>query len=234
MADANWIGGTTAVTHVMTGTITLAWANSDVIKTRIWDENGVEQLVTTTVTGFVDIENQVRDPHLSDLQNSTLSKFAAITWTSSGTGAIVATAKVSGKPISGNRPARTSNENQLEDNSLATTAGDGVMTWVNTTANAGPNDGRTATNWLDGLGGTGLPANSDNMKFLPHTTDVDLAGRPVSYDLLYGLDHDDVDLTSENIGRSYRGIIGDPINKFFFKINCTTGVGKVVVDSSSP
>ncbi len=229
MTASNWIGGATAVTHVMTGTITQTWANTDVIKTQIWLENGTEQSVSTTVSGFVSIENQVRNTHLTDLQNSVLSEFAKVTWTASGTVAIVATAKLAGRPISGNKPSRTTKENELENDATGV-GGNGINTWVNTTANAGPNDGNTAANW----GGT-APVNTNTVLILPHPTDLDIAGKPVSYDLLYGLDHSDKNLNSFKVGRSYTASIGDALRGFHFKIDCTTASPSVtVIDTGGP
>ena len=229
MAIFNWIGGAAKTTHVMTATIANTWATSDTIKTEIIDEGGTTKNVTTTTTSGV-IETGVLDVHLAELQADTQVVFAAITWTKSGTTKIVATAKDSGKPLSGG-----SVTNVIVD--ASTTAGDGDVTWAVTTASTGPNDANTDANWTDASeSATTSPLDDGDTRILPHPTDVDTAGNSISYDIRYGLNQSSIDLNTFRIGRSFTGMIGDPLQEFFFQIDCTSngGVGKTVIDSSSP
>ena len=237
MPTANWIGGTTAVTQVATATVTGVWSstNPDTITTTLYDESGVARTVTTNATGS-SIETNVIDPHVVDLNNSTDEIFARSTWAKGSSTTITGTADVAGRPISGNLAATDPAINRPLGSEV--TAGSGAVsaTWANTTANAGPNDGLTGTNWKDAGVGTGIPADSDTMLFLPHPTDVNPDGTPRSYDLLYGLDHSGIVLVSLKIGRSYKGVIGDPAGKHHFAIDQTNGgsTGVTVIDSSSP
>ena len=230
MADFNWIGGAAKTTHVMTATIANSWQNTpDTIRTEIVDEGGTTKFVQTSVTG-TSIETDVLDPHLVDLLADTQRVFAAITWTKSGTDKIVATAKVSGVPLAGGVGT-----NLVTDNS--TTNGNGDVTWANTTPNSGPNDGRTNANWTKADESTTTPplsGTTNTVRFLPHPSDVDLGGIPVSYDLTYGLNHSGINVNRYRHGRSYRGIVGDPTQGFFFQIDCTNNTGKTIIDSNSP
>jgi len=223
----NWIGGAAKSTHVMTATIANTWAGADTIRTEIIDEGGNTKFVQTTTTSST-IETGVLDPHLADLQADTQTVFAAVTWTKSGTDKIVATAKLSGKPLSGG-----SVTNVVVD--ASTTAGNGDVTWALTTASAGPHDANTDANWTDATpAAQASPTDDDDVKILPHPTDVDFAGNPISYPILYGLDQSSIDLKTFRVGRSYEGQLGDPIQGFFFQIDCkwpAGASGKTVIDS---
>ena len=233
MANANWIGGASKTTHVMTLTYAQTWTASDTMKTDIRDENGELYSVTSTATSGT-IETGVRDIHLADLQAESVKiVFAAITWTSSGTDAIVATAKITGKPLSGNNTGPLTH--LIIDTS--TINGDGTAVWVNTTDNSGPNDAGTAANWVTNAGATtGFPIDDEDVLFLPHPTDLDPGGNPVSYDLLYGLDVSNSDVNSLRIGRSYKGAIGDAANEWYFRLHVTSNdsAGETVIDTNSP
>ena len=231
MADFNWIGGTAKTTHVMTATVDQTWSSSgpDVIRTEIIDEGGTTRFVQTNVTSGT-VSTGVIDPHLVDLQADTQRVFAAITWTKGSTSTIVATAKEAGVPLSSGVQT-----NVIIDNS--TTAGDGRVVWATTTANTGPNDGNTDANWTDqndAATTSPLSGTTNTVRFLPHPTDVDLGGNPVSYDLRYGLIHSGININRYRHGRSYRGIVGDPTQGFFFQIDCTNNTGKTIIDSNSP
>ncbi len=232
MAAANFVGGTTAVTQVDTGTVGGTWAASDTIRTTLYDESGLARTVTTTATSST-IETGVIDPHVIDLNASTDEIFARTTWAKGSSTTITGTADIAGRPISGNNSATDPAINRALG-SVPSGSGTFSATFAQTTANAGPNDGLTAANWKDGLGGTGLPADTDTMLFLPHPIDVDAAGKPLSYDLRYGLDHSGIVLASLGIGRSYKGIIGDPAGKHHFTIDVTSGSAVTVIDSGSP
>lgn len=237
MANFNWIGGAAATTHVMTATIANTWTANDIIKTTIYDEGGTAFSVLTTVLGS-DIETQVRDRHLTQLKSSSDAVFAKIIWTASGTDKIVATAKVIGEPLSGNDGGAPSN--LIIDES--TTAGNGDVTWANTTANTGPNDANTDANWTDESEATTTsPLDDGVVRILPHPTKKDAAGKPLSYDIRYGLDQSDIDLAEFRVGQSYKGIIGnvvgDGTTPFYFHIDCKFpggADGVTVIDSASP
>ena len=233
---ANWVGGTTAVTQVDTATVSGTWALNDTIRTTLYDESGVSHAVTSTSTGTV-IETNVIDPHIADLNNSSDILFARTTWAKATSTTFTGTADLAGRPISGNivslNPAINRAVSSVPVGSGLVGGSTSLTPWAQTTANVGPNDGLTAANWSAGS----LPADNDTVLFLPHATDVDFAGRPVSYDLLYGLDHSSIDLKSLKIGRSYRGTIGDSIGEHYFVIDCrwpASTAGVTVIDSSCP
>ena len=239
MANFNWIGGTTAVAHVMTATVENTWSSStpDTIKTTIYDEGGTAWSVTTNATGS-DIETNVIDPHVIDLNASTIAVFAKVTWVKASSTTFTATADVAGVPLSGNDSGAPSN--LVID--ASTTASNGTVVWANTTANAGPNDANTDANWTDESEATTTsPLDDGVVRIIPHPTKKDVAGNPLSYDILYGLDQSDIDLAELRIGKAFKGLIGnvvgDGTTPFYFHIDAKFPGGSdgiVVIDSSSP
>jgi hypothetical protein len=234
----NWIGGATAVTQVATGTIAGNWDAPDTITTFILGEDGTtKQSVTTTATGTTE-ETDVLDPHLADLQASVLSYFTKVTWTKGSASTIVATAKTAGIPISGGVNGAAGTKLNYPRGTDSSTAGTGTYTFADTTANAGPNDFNTLANWVDDAEtpstAGALPTTSDEVKFLPHPTDEDVAGNPVSYDVLYGLNQSNTALASLRVPNSYRGTIGDSVNSYYLNIDVTDGSGVTVINSSCP
>lgn len=213
-----WQGGASKTSQVNTGTIAGTWATSETITTTLDDENGGEESVVTTVTGGSPSVENVRDQHLADLQaETTKTLFTRITWTSSGTDKIVATAHSnwSGVPfvIAGSE-----------------TSTSGTFSYASTTANSGPNDLGTAANWSNGV-----PVDDDDADILPHPTEVDALGFPLSYSMLYGLNMSSVDLEALRVAQAFRGTVGDPVNQFYWMIDCDDnggGSGTTVLRSS--
>jgi hypothetical protein len=201
MAEIRWIGGTTAVTQVDTCTIANTWAASDTMTSTLTAEDGsTTQVVNTTVSSST-LATCISE-HLADLQASTQSMFAAITWTAASP-VITATAKVSGVPFY-----------------LAcseTTAGDGTYTRASSTANQGPNDLNTGGNYVWSAG-SGVPTTgSHNLRVIYNNTDE------TSYDILYGLNQSGVTLTgSVLVSPTFKGVIGQSENSYYYQINGTT------------
>ncbi len=195
MATRTWNGGTGVATQVDTLTIANTWANGDTMTTTMTAEDTSTQTVNTVVTsGTLETD---RDEHLADLQASTQSLFAAITWAASSTDKITATAKVSGVPF--------------YCAASETTAGDGTWARAATDANAGPNDWNTAANWS----GSTVPVDSDDVWF-------DGIGDDASDDALYGLDQSAIQLTTLQITGGYTGAIGQTANGYYLIIDSTT------------
>ena len=196
MAISLWDGNASITANLWTITAALTWANGDKVKTVLTSEDGsTQQSVETTVAGFVDIENQVRDPHLAALQASTDSLFLANTWAASGTAAITATAVNAGIPT---------NLTTAE-----TVAGDGTWTEVETTDSSGPHDWNVTDNWEN----SDVPGDSaDSAMFADGSSDV-----------FYGLNQSAVTLsTTLNVGKGFTGAIGDSGNGYYLQINGTT------------
>lgn len=92
----------------------------------------------------------------------------------------------------------------------AVTGGAGTITDATGTANVGPNDWNTATIWDGGS----KPAN-----------DAHVVINSGSRDLKYGLNQSAVNLKSLRIGKQFRGIIGDKVNKFYLQIDVSATGG---------
>ncbi len=225
MAVSNFIGGTTAAAQSLTLTVGGTWATSNTIRTTLTAEDGsTTQSVTSSATGS-DKETQVVDVHISDLQASTQSLFSAVTWVKNGTVKVQGTAKIAGVPFS--------NTGGLMAGTVP--AGSGTYgTLATVTTQAGPNDFGTAGNFtLANESAASLPGTGDTVKILPHPSDVDNAGNPVSYDILYGLAIG-TNLNRLRIPKSYRGSIGDSANGYYLQLDCTSSTGKTVINSRCP
>ena len=234
MANFNFIGGATKVVQVATGTVTGVWANGNTIRTTLLKEDGTTpQTVTSTATGS-NIETNVIDVHVVDLNNSSETLFAETTWAKGSSTTITGTkdSAFAGVPISGgigvNRPT----------GSVPSGSGGFSATWADTTTNSGPNDINTNANYTDDEVANNTPTNDEDVKLLPHPTDTDLGGRAVSYDLRYGLNQSGLTngLRTLRQPRSFRGIIGDPAQGFYYTtdVNPSTGTGIITINSSSP
>jgi hypothetical protein len=218
----HWVGGTTAVKQITSVTVANTWAASDTLTTTLTSEDGsTTETVTSTATGS-DIETDVVDVHIVDLNNSVKALFAGITWDKNGTTKVRGTADVAGVPfyIAGSE----------------TTAGDGTYgSAADDTANAGPTDWNTLGNWINSSGGAGtIPTAQDTLRILPHNTHVDVNGKPVSYDIRYGLDQSSIDITSLRFSKEYRGVVGSPSESFYLQIDCTFGTAITIIESQSP
>ena len=202
MSINNWIGGTTAAANVQSLTVGGTWAAGNTVRTTMTAEDGSTTQAVTTSAASSTIETGVVDPHITDLNNSSQSLFSAVTWVKTGTTVVQGTADIAGVPftMAGTVPA-----------------GSGTYGSLSTVvANAGPNDWNTAANFTEADETTApVPGARDDVKILPHPTDEDNAGNPISYDVLYGLDQSAIDLNTLRIPKSYRGSIGDSVNGYF-------------------
>lgn len=216
MAETTWQGGTTGVAQVSTGTVGGSWAENDTIRTTLTLEDGsTTQAVTSTATGAT-IETDVIDVHVIDLNNSTETEFAKITWTKGSSTTIVGTADNTGIPF------------VLPAGSVPAGSGSYSSTFAATTANAGPNDAGTAANWS----GASVPASTNDVYVLPHPTDEDASGKVLSYSVLYGLDQSAKTYASLKIGKAFEGSFGDPVNGFHYIADVDSGSAKCTINSS--
>lgn len=74
------------------------WSAGDTLTTKLANEDGSTESVVTTVGANTTNAEDVRDPHLSDLNEAT-GLFDKVKWEPSGTDKIVATDAESGKPV---------------------------------------------------------------------------------------------------------------------------------------
>ena len=221
MAATNWIGGTTGVAQVTTGTVAGSWVNGNTITTTLTNEGGGTQSVVTTATGS-NISTAVIDPHIIDLNNSTETLFEVVTWDKLGSTEVRGTADIAGVPfyMSGS------------------VTGSGTYgSFADDTANAGANDVNTVGNWESSSGGSGsIPTSTgDTTRILAHPDDIDINGQPISYDIKYGLRNtNSVSFTEWRLTQGYRGIIGDPEKSYFWAFDCIEGTAKTILESNSP
>lgn len=183
----------TPVAQVVTFTLNNDFNDSETdITITMTNEVGGTQTENIVPTG-VD-ESTIATALQSELNGSTQSLFAAITWTVSTT-VVTGTAKTLGVPFIA---------------ASAVTGGGGTITDATATANVGPNDWNTATIWDGGA----KPVNDDHV-----------AINSGSRDIKYGLNQSGVNLKSLRIGKQYRGIVGDKVNKFYFQIGVSSTAG---------
>ena len=221
MAATNWIGGTTGVAQVTTGTVAGSWVNGNTITTTLTNEGGGTQSVVTTATGS-NISTAVIDPHIIDLNNSTETLFEVVTWDKLGSTEVRGTADIAGVPfyMSGS------------------VTGSGTYgSFADDTANAGANDVNTVGNWESSSGGSGsIPTSTgDTTRILAHPDDIDINGQPISYDIKYGLRNtNSVSFTEWRLTQGYRGIIGNPEKAYYWDFAVTQGTAKTIIESNSP
>lgn len=179
-----WIGGTSSVQQLDTQTFGGTWnVDGDVTYTLTDpDDTSVTQTEVKTVTQSA--ATDVRDEVLAQLQASTKTLFQEITWASSGSVDITATAKTKGRPFL-----------------LAATEDDtgGTLGDVETTASAGPNDLGIAANWSPAA----VPSVAGSrVSCVPNPTD----GK--SYSMLWNLDQDAVALNRLSTSKAFKGRLG--------------------------
>ena len=232
MATTNWIGGTTAVAQITTGTVAATWAADDTITTTLTDEGGGTQSVSTTTTSST-ISTGVIDPHIIDLNNSTASLFEVVTWDKLGSTEVRGTADVAGVPFH-------------MDGSVVVANNGTYLSHDDDTANAGPNDVNTAANWTNGSGNAGtVPTGTgDIVRILSHPSDIDVNGQPISYDIKYSLrdvtpandaPSRGTSMTEFRLTQGYRGIIGNPEKAYYWDFAVSQGAGaKTIIESNSP
>lgn len=192
MATKYWLGVAQAVAQVSTGSIDTVdgTPSNDTFTVTIGG-------VAVSVTGDTDVATTATALRAA-LNASTHPYFAAITW--SGTsGDIIGTADTAGVPFTA---------------ALTQSGGTGTVTdFASTTANAGPNDWSTASNWSDGS----IPANSDTV----------IIDGPIN--IFWGLAQSAVALTKLEIRKSFTGKIGLPWSAF-----TTDGAGSGTQDETIP
>jgi hypothetical protein len=185
----------------------------------------------------------MRDVHLADLQASSNSLFRKITWSSSGTTIITATAKTAGVPfyMSESVVSGAGTYAITQDGSGSSVLSEGPNDW-----NVDGSGNYTGSNWISITGAATTRPTSDStsaniLKFLPHNSDEDAAGNPKSYSVLYGLgirsSTGAIVTTRTNpnevrVPASFRGNIGDPTGGYYLKLDCTTSTAKVVIKNS--
>lgn len=161
MADRTWIGGASAVAQVDTFSITDAGGGSETWTWTVTAENGA----TATAT-FVDdgtpTTQEIVTGLVSAWNDSQHDFFTGITAADAGDPDITLTADTAGVPFSVTLGA----------------SGTGSTSKASTTANKGPNDWDTASNWAEGA----VPVADD---------DVRITG---STNITYGLDQSSVEL----------------------------------------
>ena len=216
MADAFWLGDAPAVQQISSATVD----SMDAATTYTITIGGL----AVSVVGSVDVNTTAANLHA--LATAVLDKrFAEMTWTNPGapSDTITATMKSgdAGKPFTA---------------ALTVSGGTGTVTdFSDDTANSGPNDWNTASNW----GGTNaVPVN---------TNDVYLQNSAVP--IFWGLDQNGVDLASLTVRPSYNGTgVGLPrtnTNGYveyrprYLKIGSTTtlidgsGIGRFNLDANT-
>lgn len=209
MSTNRWISGAAAVAQVDKLTLGGTWEATDILITTLTGEDGSTQSVTT-VAGSTVIAT-ARNTHLAALQASTLSLFAAITWATSSTDAITATAKVAGVPFYLTAATTETGGGAADDQTYA---------WTSTAANSGPYDFNTAANWSTGA----IPVDGDDVYF---------EGPSSTANCIYGLyaakrTDTDIQLASLNQNQNYTGWIGQatiPLQISAAEVNIGTGTG---------
>ncbi len=147
MATAKWRGHAPAVAQVKRGVLGGTWANNDIAT---FTMNGKDVLSTLTNEG--NTFSSILNTFATDLNASTISEFAEVTWANFSDTHIQGTADTAGKPFT----------------ITVTDDGSGTIGGIDaTTENAGPYSANTAANWSTGA----MPTGSDDVVF--ENSDVD-------------------------------------------------------------
>lgn len=186
MATVIWEGDATAVAQVDTVTPGGTIEAGDKFILTVTGEDGTtydlsvdatSTTVTQTCTDIVTAWNASTNALLTPITAGYVGSPGSYT-------AVTLTADTAGVPFYVAASTTESNDDPADDQTFVRAA---------STANAGPNDWNTATNWSGGA----VPVNSDDVYFTNNTVDV-----------LYGLDQSAVTLDSLNVAQSYTGAIG--------------------------
>jgi hypothetical protein len=184
-----FLGGATAVAQVDNLTVASTIEIGDIFIVTLTPEPNCEGSVAATQSVSVTCTTTVAATTATEIYTalaaSTLSLFAAITWTNPSSGVVRGTAKVAGVPF---YCAATTTE------SGGGAADAQTFTRAASTANAGPYDWNTAANWSTGA----VPATGDT---------VYIDGRALNA-ILYGLDQHGVTLAARFVPRTMRYNIG--------------------------
>ena len=178
MSTKKWLGGAPAVAQVTTLTPGGTIEATDLFKVTIGSRTLSVAAGGTTVAGVCDA--------IVAAWGSAGPEFDEITCTDSTTH-VTLTAKTAGVPFVVTATTTEANGDAADDQTFSA---------ATTTANSGPNDWATASNWTSGT----VPVNSD-----------DVVIENTSQAIYYGLDQNAVSLTSLTIRASYLGYIGLPI-----------------------
>ena len=218
-----WVGGATTVTGVATITYTFnstGWSNGDTPDVVMLDEAGTSQTSTHTIAGGPANAQAVRDAILVTLQAETQSLFLQVTFASSGTDTITATAKVAGIPAHFNKT--------LTDADAST--GDGVVVLLqdgsgSSVLSEGPEDwdvdgsgNYNSSNWETAQGATQTkpPDGNNNVKF-------NQGAWSARYGLNQGTGVDEIRIT-----QGFTGDIGDPVNGFYLILDIDNANAKAL------
>lgn len=203
MAFVVWEGGATAVAQVDTFTVGGTLESTDEYTITLTAEDGSATQSVTVVGGSTDTTTVAETIHAA-VAASTQSLFAAITWTQNAA-VVTGTAQSAGVPF---YAAATTTETG------GGAADDQTFVRASSTANAGPNDLNTATNYKDNT----LPTGGDTLSIGPDANGV-------SWAILYGLSQlSGVDLAALLVQKNYKGSsIGDTVNKYYLTIDVSSG-----------
>ena len=220
MAEYIWVGGAATVTGVTTITYTFnstGWSNADTPDVVMLDEAGTSQTSTHTISGAPADAEAVRDAILVTLQAETQSLFLQVTFASSGTDTITATAKVGGIPSHFNKTLTDADASAgdgvvvlLQDGSSSSVLSEGPEDW-NTDGSGNYN----SSNWETAQGATTTkpPDGANNVKF-------NQGAWSARYGLNQGTGVDEIRIT-----QGFTGDIGDPVNGFYLILD---------IDNASP
>lgn len=179
MATIYWRGFAIPVAQVDTLTVGGTVEAGDIFNVIC---NGKTLSVSATTTVLATTAQDI----VTAFNNSTVPEFAEITAAVTSGGALTLTADTPGRPFTITVSTTESNLGAADAQTFGTAA---------TTANAGPNNWDTASNWSGGA----VPVGADDVIIEAATSDI-----------LYGLAQSAVTLTSLTIKASYTGKIGLP------------------------
>lgn len=205
MATVIWQGGASAVQQEWSLTPGGTIEADDVFNVILTNEAGGTQ-TEAVVAGGTTVA-AVCDAIVAQCNSSSQTLFQALTFTDNTTSVSV-TANVAGVPF-------YLSETTTETGGGAADAQTFVAAEV--TANAGPLDYNTTSNWVGGS----LPAANDTVIFAPRESNN------VSYDVRYGLDQSSVDVGRVRVSPEYTGTIGDIDNGYYLRIDISGTGGSV-------
>jgi hypothetical protein len=197
MAVVKWNGGASLVAQVDTLTVGGTVENDDVFTITLTGENGATSSISVGSGDHGGNTSSVASALQAECAASTDPLFAAITWTQPTQPTVRATAKIPGVPFYLTVATTEAGGGAADAQTFARAA---------TTANSGPNDWNTASNWS----GSSVPVSTD---------DVLLNGSRFS--VLYGLDQSSVALSSLRVGPTMQGTIGNPVDGYNLEIDAT-------------
>lgn len=203
MATLRWAGGAAAVRQIATLTPSTAEAD-DVFNVILTDESNVSQTEAVTAGGTSVAE--ICDAIVAQCSASTQSLFKKVTFTDS-TSHVTVSARVAGVPFYLSQTTTEAGGGASDGQTFAAAV---------TTANQGPNDFNTLSNWVesDGTAPSAVPASHDEVLFTGG-----------NHDLLYGLYNTTINLASLRVSKGYSGNIGLDDHPLDIQVKSTTPGG---------